>query len=239
MARVNRYGQAIGDAVLNWTPPAAPSRELLRGTRCDLEPMDLDRHGDALCAANERADGSGWTFLPADAPASREAYLSYLQTSFTGSDPLCFAIVDQATQLAVGVVSYQRIEPQHGCIEIGHISLSPAEQRTPVATEAMNLMMGRVFALGYRRCACECDALDAASRAAAQRLGFSFEGVRRNALVYKGRNRDTASYSIIAADWPAVRGAFEQWLAPENFDAHGSQRVQLRWLTAPVLRSVG
>jgi len=123
MARVNRYGQAIGDAVLNWTPPPAPPREVIRGTRCGLEPLDLERHGDALCGANERADGSGWTFLPAEPPASREAYLSYLQTSFTGRDPLCFAIVDQATQLPVGVLSYQRIEPQHGCIEIGHISL--------------------------------------------------------------------------------------------------------------------
>ena len=239
MARVNRYGQAIGDAVLNWAPPPAPPREVLRGTRCDLEPLDLERHGDALYEANARDDGSNWTYLFAEAPASRESYLSYMQATFTGSDPLCFAIVDQATHTAVGIASYLRIVPEHGCIEVGHINFSPALQRTPVATEAMYSMMLHVFELGYRRYEWKCDALNAPSRAAAQRLGFSFEGVFRNAIVYKGRSRDTAWYSITDAEWPAVRGAYEQWLSADNFDAHGSQRVQLRWLTAPLLRAVG
>jgi len=239
MARVNRYGQAIGDAVLNWAPPPAPPREVLRGTRCDLEPLDLERHGDALYEANARDDGSNWTYLFAEAPASRESYLSYMQATFTGSDPLCFAIVDQATHTAVGIASYLRIVPEHGCIEVGHINFSPALQRTPVATEAMYRMMLHVFELGYRRYEWKCDALNAPSRAAAQRLGFSFEGVFRNAIVYKGRSRDTAWYSITDAEWPAVRGAYEQWLSADNFDAHGSQRVQLRWLTAPLLRAVG
>lgn len=239
MARVNRYGQAIGDAVLNWSPPPAPSRELISGVRCDLEPLDLERHGDALYEANARGDGSAWTYLFAEEPASREAYLAYMQATFMGDDPLCFTIIDRATRTAVGVASYMRIVPGHGCIEVGHINFSPALQRTPVATEAMYLMMRRAFELGYRRYEWKCDSLNAPSRAAAQRLGFSFEGVFRNAIVYKGRNRDTAWYSITDAEWPAVRGAFEQWLAPENFDAHGSQRVQLRWLTAPLLRAVG
>jgi RimJ/RimL family protein N-acetyltransferase len=239
MARVNRYGQAIGDAVLNWSPPPVPPREVITGVRCDLEPLDLERHGDALYDANERGDGSAWTYLFAEEPASREAYLAYMQATFMGDDPLCFTIVDRSTRTAVGVASYMRIVPEHGCIEVGHINFSPALQRTPVATEAMYLMMRRVFELGYRRYEWKCDALNAPSRAAAQRLGFSFEGVFRNAIVYKGRNRDTAWYSITDAEWPAVRGAFEQWLAPENFDAHGSQRVQLRWLTAPLLRAVG
>jgi len=239
MARVNRYGQAIGDAVLNWAPPPAPPREVLRGRRCDLEPLDLERHGDALYEANARDDGSNWTYLFAEAPASRESYLSYMQATFTGSDPLCFAIVDQATRTAVGIASYLRIVPEHGCIEVGHINFSPALQRTPVATEAMYHLMLHVFELGYRRYEWKCDSLNAPSRAAAQRLGFSFEGVFRNAIVYKGRSRDTAWYSITDAEWPAVRGAYEQWLSADNFDAHGSQRVQLRWLTAPLLRAVG
>jgi len=239
MARVNRYGQAIGDAVLNWAPPPTPPREVLRGTWCDVEPLDLERHGEALYEANARGDGSNWTYLFAEVPASREAYLSYMQATFTGRDPLCFAIVDQATRAAVGIASYMRIVPEHGCIEVGHINFSPALQRTPVATEAMYRMMRQVFELGYRRYEWKCDALNAPSRAAAQRLGFSFEGVFRHAIVYKGRSRDTAWYAITDADWPAVREAFDRWLAADNFDAHGSQRVQLRWLTAPLLRTVG
>ena len=239
MARVNRYGQAIGDAVLNWMPPPAPARIPIRGTRCDLEPLDLDAHCDALYEANTRGDGSNWTYLFADEPTSREAYATYLSDGFLGLDPLCHAIVDRKTRTAVGVASYMRVTPAHGCIEVGHINFSPALQRTPIATEAMYLMMRHVFELGYRRYEWKCDALNAPSRAAAQRLGFSFEGVFRKAIVYKGRSRDTAWYAITDDEWPAVRTAFEQWLAPENFDAHGSQRVQLRWLTAPLLRAVG
>jgi RimJ/RimL family protein N-acetyltransferase len=239
MARVNRYGQPIGDAVLNWRQPIAPPREPMHGTRCRLEPLDLEQHGDALFEANEQGDGSNYTYLFSEPPASREAYLEYMRASFTGSDPLCFAIVDRATGRAVGIASYMRIVPEHGCIEVGHINFSPALQRTPIATEAMYLMMRRVFDLGYRRYEWKCDSLNAPSRAAAQRLGFSFEGVFRNAIVYKGRSRDTAWYAITDGDWPAIRTAFEQWLEPANFDPHGSQRVQLRWLTAKLLRTVG
>jgi RimJ/RimL family protein N-acetyltransferase len=238
MSRVNRYGQPIGDAVLNWRPPVVPPRDVMQGQRCRLEPLDVARHGDALFEADARGDGSQWTYLADEPPASREAYRHYLQERFTGDDPCCFAILDGEGQ-PVGVASYLRIAPAQGSIEVGHINFSPALQRTPVATEAMYRMMRHVFELGYRRYEWKCDALNAPSRAAAQRLGFSFEGVFRNAIVYKGRNRDTAWYSMTDAEWPTVRAAFEQWLAPDNFDAHGSQRVQLRWLTAPLLRAVG
>ncbi len=239
MSRVNRFGQPIGDAVLNWRPPAAPPREVIRGSRCDLEPLDIAAHGDALFDANERGDGSNWTYLFAEPPASREAYLAYMRDTFSGDDPLCFSVIDKASGQAVGVATFMRITPAAGSIEVGHIHFSPALQRTPIATEAMYLMMRRVFDLGYRRYEWKCDSLNAPSRAAAQRLGFSFEGVFRNALVYKGRNRDTAWYSITDTEWPAIRAAFEQWLAPDNFDPHGSQRVQLRWLTSKLLRAVG
>jgi RimJ/RimL family protein N-acetyltransferase len=239
MSRVNRFGQPIGDAVLNWRVPPTPSRAVIRGARCLLEPLDLARHGDALFDANARGDGSNWTYLFAEPPESREAYLEYMATAFTGDDPLCFAVIDAAANQAVGVASYMRITPNAGSIEVGHINFSPALQRTPIATEAMYLMMKHAFELGYRRYEWKCDSLNAPSRAAAQRLGFSFEGVFRNALVYKGRNRDTAWYAITDSEWAAVRAAFEQWLAPDNFDAHGSQRVQLRWLTSKLLRAVG
>ena len=239
MARVNSFGQPIGDAVLDWRAPVAPPRKTIAGARCDLEPLDLTQHGDALFDANERGDGSNWTYLFSEPPKSRDAYLAYMATSFSGADPFCYAIIEKATRQAVGVASYMRIVPEHGCIEVGHINFSPALQRTPIATESMYLMMRQVFELGYRRYEWKCDSLNAPSRAAAQRLGFSFEGVFRKAIVYKGRNRDTAWYSITDDEWPTVRGAFEQWLESGNFDAHGAQRVQLRWLTAPLLRARG
>lgn len=239
MSRVNRFGQPIGDAVLNWRPPAAPTRDTIPGQRCTLEPLDVDHHGDALYDANALGDGSNWTYLFAEEPRWREEYLAYMRAEFTGDDPRCYAIIDRVSGRAVGIASYMRIVPLHGCIEVGHINFSPSLQRTPVATEAMYLMMRHVFDLGYRRYEWKCDALNAPSRAAAQRLGFSYEGVFRNAIVYKGRNRDTAWYSVTDGEWPALRAAFEQWLAPENFDAQGHQRVQLRWLTAALLRAVG
>ncbi|MEZ5287532.1 MAG: GNAT family protein [Vicinamibacterales bacterium] len=140
---------------------------------------------------------------------------------------------------AAGVASYLRITPAAGTIEVGHIHFSPALQQTPAATEAMYLMMRRAFELGYRRYEWKCDALNAPSRRAAQRLGFSYEGVFRQALVTKGRNRDTAWYACIDAEWPALSRAFERWLAPDNFDAGGRQREALSDLTAPVLVARG
>lgn len=235
----NRFGQPVGEPLDGWVAPPAPPRVVLHGTRCDLEPLDVERHGDALYDANDRGDGSNWTYLFNEPPASREAYLDFLRASFSGDDPFCYAIVDHATRSAVGIATYLRITPAHGGIEVGHINFSPALQRTPAATEAMYLMMRHVFALGYRRYEWKCDSLNAPSRAAAQRLGFSYEGTFKRAIVYKGRNRDTAWYSITDDEWPAVRAAFEQWLAPSNFDAHGSQRVHLRGLTAPLLRAAG
>jgi RimJ/RimL family protein N-acetyltransferase len=239
MSRVNNFGQPIGDAVLKWKPPIAPPRSPITGTRCTLVPLDIAEHGDALYEANAMGDGSNWTYLFADPPASREAYLEYMTATFLGDDPFCYAIIDHVSRRAVGVACFMRIIPAHGCIEVGHINFSPLLQRTPIATEAMYLMMRHVFDLGYRRYEWKCDSLNAPSRAAAQRLGFSFEGVFHQALVYKGRNRDTAWFAITDGEWPAIRAAFEQWLAPDNFDAHGAQRVQLRWLTAPLLRARG
>ena len=147
--------------------------------------------------------------------------------------------MDSATGNAVGVASYMRIDAANGAIEVGHINYSPPLQRTRAATEAMYLMMQRVFELGYRRYEWKCDSLNAASRAAAQRLGFSYEGVFRQAVVYKGRNRDTAWYAMIDSEWPALREAYRQWLDPANFDAQGRQRLRLSDLSAPVLKRRG
>ncbi len=146
----------------------------------------------------------------------------------SSDDPLFHTIVDLATGKAVGVATFMRIDRAHGVIEVGNINYSPLLQRTPAATEAMFLMMRRVFdELGYRRYEWKCDSLNAPSRAAALRLGFQFEGIFRQAVVYKGRNRDTAWFSMIDSEWPALKRAYEQWLAPENFDAEGRQPRKL------------
>jgi len=150
-----------------------------------------------------------------------------------GDDPLFHAVVDERSGDAVGVLAYLRIDPQNGAIEVGHINFSPRLQRTPAATEALYLMARRAFdELGYRRYEWKCDSLNAPSRRAATRLGFQFEGLFRQAGVYKGRNRDTAWFSILDAEWPALRTAYEQWLASENFDADGRQRRSLGDLIA-------
>jgi len=156
-----------------------------------------------------------------------------------GDDPLFFAILDKADGRAAGVASYLRITPAAGSIEVGHIHYSPRLQRSPAATEAMYLLMEQAFVLGYRRYEWKCDALNAASRAAAQRLGLSFEGIFRQATVYKGRNRDTAWYAAIDPEWPALREAFLAWLAPGNFDGTGGQRTRLADLTRPILKQRG
>jgi RimJ/RimL family protein N-acetyltransferase len=154
----------------------------------------------------------------------------------SGEDPIFFAIIDDIRRSAVGVASYMRINPEAGSIEVGGINYSPLLQRRPAATEAMYLMMKNVFNLGYRRYEWKCNALNAASRAAAQRLGFSFEGVFRQASVVKGHNRDTAWYSVVDCEWPPLNVAFSRWLAPSNFDEQGDQRLKLSILTAPTIK---
>jgi len=174
------------------------------------------------------------TYLPYGPFQSLETYTRWLVTATASDDPQLWAIEDAVTASAVGVAAYLRIDPESGSIEVGHLNYSPLLQRRPAATEAMYLMMRRAFELGYRRYEWKCDALNAPSRAAATRLGFSYEGLFRQARVNKGRNRDTAWYSVIDRDWPRLRGAFEQWLAPSNFDERGVQRVSLTSLTVTV-----
>ena len=147
-----------------------------------------------------------------------------MATACLGDDPLFFAILDRADGKPAGVASYLRITPASGSIEVGHIHDAPRLQRSPAATEAMYLLMQRAFELGYRRYEWKCDALNAPSRAAALRLGFQYEGLFRQAVIYKGRNRDTTWFSIIDGEWPRLKRAYEQWLAPENFDGGGRQK---------------
>lgn len=247
MTRVNELGQPIGHTVVNWTPSRRPTRAPMSGRYCRLEPLNIASHAADLHAANQLdRDGSTWTYLAYGPFASLPEFTSWLEKNCTGDDPMFFAIIDTSSRgdegrtsndgRAAGVASYLNIHPDGGTIEVGHIHLAPPLQRTRAATEAMYLMMNQAFELGYRRYEWKCDALNARSRAAAQRYGLSFEGVFRQATVYKGRNRDTAWYAAIDREWPALRRAFETWLDPANFDDHGRQREPLAKLTAAELK---
>ena len=236
----NALGQPVGFPLPGWRPPPLPPREPMKGRYCRVEPLDPERHARQLHEANMRdPSGRAFTYLGVGPFATFEAYLEWINTSCLGTDPLFHAIVDSATGKAVGVASYMRIDPRNGVMEVGHLNYSPLLQRTHAATEAMHLMMKRAFELGYRRYEWKCDALNAPSRAAAQRLGFSYEGIFRQAVVYKGRNRDTAWYAMIDSEWPQLDAAYTRWLAPDNFDADGRQCVSLSQLTSPILKRRG
>ncbi|WP_048307132.1 GNAT family N-acetyltransferase [Halomonas sp. PR-M31] len=222
----------IGEAVPDWHGAKLPARVVLQGRFCRIEPLSAEHHGDALWGAmNLPGAEHNWTYLPYGPFAETASYRAWLTNMAESEDPFFFAIVDAHTQDAAGVASFLRIAPGHGTIEVGHINLSPRLQRRPAATEAMFLMMRDAFARGYRRYEWKCDALNEPSLRAAARLGFTFEGVFRQAAVIKGHNRDTAWFSVIDKEWPALKKAFLTWLAPNNFDAEGKQRQSLTSLT--------
>lgn len=231
--RLNPLGQPVGDPLDAWQPPPKPAREPMSGPFAQLEPLDAGRDAPALFEANALdVDGRNWTYLPVGPFATLADYAGWLGRMEAGADPQFFTIVDRASGRPVGVASYLRIDPAAGSIEVGHINFSPLAQRSRVATDTMHLLMQHAFALGYRRYEWKCDALNGPSRSAAERLGFTFEGIFRQATVYKGRNRDTAWYSILDREFPALDRAFRAWLAPANFDDGGRQRRKLRDLIA-------
>jgi RimJ/RimL family protein N-acetyltransferase len=225
---LNHLGQPIGEPVPGWTPPDPPARAAMEGRFCRLEPLDADTHALALWDANLLdVEQRNWTYLLQGPYESFEAYRDWVSRASTTMDPLFFAIMPRDGE-AAGVAAYLRIAPAAGSIEVGHINFSPRLQRQPAATDAMYLMMRDAFEHGYRRYEWKCDALNQPSRAAAERLGLTFEGIFRQALVYKGRNRDSAWYAAIDREWPALKEAFEGWLSPENFDENGRQRRRLQ-----------
>lgn len=222
--KTNDLGQPIGFAVPGWGARPAPPRTAMEGRFCRLEPLDPDRHGSDLFTANsDDQDGRMWTYMGYGPFATLADYRQWMDAACCGTDPQFHAVIDSHGR-AAGLASYLRIDPAMGVIEVGHIAWSPRLQRQPAATEAMFLMMARAFdELGYRRYEWKCDALNGPSRQAALRLGFRFEGIFRQAMIYKGRNRDTAWFSIIDSEWPRLRRAFESWLAADNFDEQGRQ----------------
>ncbi|MEM7523449.1 MAG: GNAT family protein [Pseudomonadota bacterium] len=236
--RLNALGQEIGPAVDGWTPPPQPPRTPHEGRYVRLEPLDPARHAEALFAANG-GDAAMFDYLFEAPFADAGAYRDWTEDAATREDQHFHAIVDLADGAAKGVASYLRIAPAAGSIEVGNIAYSPALQRTRAGTEAMYLFMKRAFELGYRRYEWKCNHLNAPSRRLALRLGMSFEGVFRQAIIVKGRNRDTSWYAVTRDEWPALQAAFETWLDPSNFDADGRQKTSLTKLTRPLLSRIG
>ncbi len=226
-----RAARPLGPA-LDPSPARRPERRAIAGRFVRLEPLDAARHGSSLWRHLAGADPV-WDYL-FDGPYPDEAGLTAsLAAKAASEDPLFWAVVDRASGDAVGYATLMRIDPAHRSIEVGNILFAPALQRRPGATEAMALLAGYVFdELGYRRYEWKCNALNAPSRAAAERLGFTFEGVFRQHMIVKGRNRDTAWYAMLDGEWPAVRRAFALWLSPENFDGEGRQLRSLAALRA-------
>ncbi len=240
MTHSSDLGDPIGAPLPEgWTPPPCPVRAVMQGRLVRLEPLVV-AHAPALHGANGRdREGRNWTYMGYGPFDSLRAYQDWVGEVTRGGDPMFYAIIGQPDGEAAGVASYLRIAPDSGSIEVGNINFSPLLQRSQGATEAMYLMMKWVFEAGYRRYEWKCDALNAPSRRAALRLGLSYEGVFRQATTYKGRNRDTAWYAAIDAEWPALKAAFETWLSPANFDAQGRQRQSLSALTRPILVNIG
>jgi RimJ/RimL family protein N-acetyltransferase len=220
-------------------PAAAPAHRPLTGERVRLEPLDPDRHAEDLLDAAS-GDPQLWDYLPYGPFADAGELRVDLAERAGSTDPLFLAVVDTATGRAGGVVSYLRIEPAHACIEIGHIWFGGPLQRTPGATETIYLLARHAFDdLGHRRLEWKCDAANARSRRAAERFGFTFEGVFRQHMIVKGRNRDTAWFALLDSEWPAARAAFEAWLSPANFDADGRQRSPLKNVRSSSTNSAG
>jgi RimJ/RimL family protein N-acetyltransferase len=229
MTPTNEYGQAVGDLVPDWAPAVFPEALAVPGTYCTLEHLDPDRHVADLYAAYAAApDSRDWTYLPVGPFPTAKSYREWATAAANSRDPRHFAVVDNATGCALGTLALMRHDPANGVIEVGFVVWSRELQGTRISTEAQFLLMRYAFELGYRRYEWKCDSLNEPSRRAAERLGFTYEGTFRQAVVYKGRNRDTAWFAMTDVDWPAVREAFEKWLDPANFDRNGRQLEPLR-----------
>jgi RimJ/RimL family protein N-acetyltransferase len=232
---VNHLDQPIGFPVDGWTARVCPPLTPIAGRYCRVEPLHPERHARELYEANSAdREGRMWTYLPWGPYTSFDDFLAASKASLLRENFITYAVIDAASDKAVGVASYLNINLSAGSIEVGGIAYSPALQRKPAGTEAMFLMMRRAFdELGYRRYEWKCNSLNAKSRAAAERYGFRFEGIFLQADVVKGRNRDTAWLSITDREWPRIKQAFETWLDPGNFDPDGRQRLSLSALTRP------
>lgn len=211
-----------------------PVRVVLRGRVVDVVPLDPGSHEESLFQlVGGREEDRLWTYLRGGPFAGRKEFGAYLRELAASEDSVCFAILERRSGRAAGWASYMRIEPAHRVVEVGNIVFSRDLKRTTGATEAIYLLLRNAFeVLGHRRVEWKCNALNAASRRAAVRFGFSFEGIFRQHMIVKGRSRDTAWFSMLDAEWPSRKEAFERWLEPSNFDGEGRQKTSLSNLSA-------
>ena len=226
----SKAARPVGPVVDPLPPGSKPDRRPLHGRWVRLDPVSVARHAQSLYASFDGKDPDGdiWTYLGYGPWPDFDTFAEWLKEREASRDPWFYAFVDRATGEALGMGSFMRADPANGVIEIGHIWMSPAMQRTRLSTETIFLMMRHAFDdLGVRRLEWKCDSLNAPSRAAALRFGFTFEGIFRQHFIVKGRNRDTAWFSIIDSEWPRIRQGFERWLADDNFDATGKQKNKL------------
>ncbi|MFD1259214.1 GNAT family N-acetyltransferase [Entomomonas asaccharolytica] len=228
-AKLNEYNQPIGEEVINWSARELPSNPLLLGKYCRLEQLNIKKHANDLFAAYQTAmDGRDWTYLPSEPPENYTVFCDYLAKLITTTNQFHYAIIDTQTNKALGTIALIRPDPSNGAIEVGYVTFSPLLKKTRIATETHYLLMCYVFDdLQYRRYEWKCDSLNEPSKAAAQRLGFKYEGTFRQAVVYKSRTRDTCWFSIIDKEWYSLKERFEKWLNINNFNLDGTQKSKL------------
>ncbi|CNH75967.1 GNAT family N-acetyltransferase [Yersinia pekkanenii] len=226
----NHFGQIIGAELPHWQPAQQPQREILPGHFCYLAPVNADKHEASLYQAYHMVkDPHDWTYFYCERPDNEGDFHQYLQSLINAKEAFHYTVVDAQSDLALGTVGLQRIDEINGVIEIGSVNWSPRLKRHSAGTEAIYLLLHYIFdKLGYRRCEWKCDSLNEPSNSAASRFGFQYEGQFRQAIVTKGRNRDTNWYSITDREWPLIKQAFNDWLTIENFDNQGRQKVRLQ-----------
>ena len=231
MSPVNEYGQPVGEAV-DWTLPSAPVPVLLTGRYVTVSGLEHQHAATLYAALCGPGDEPLWTYRAGEQPRNPAAMETFVAGLLAHPTDVTFVLAPRGRQVE-GIATLMRVDTENGVVEVGGIVLARSLQRTAAATDSMYLLARHVFDdLGYRRYEWKCDSLNEPSRVAAVRLGFRYEGRFRNAMVYKGRNRDTDWFSITAAEWPRIRAAHEAWLDPENFDESGAQRQRLGDLTA-------
>ncbi|KAG1704911.1 hypothetical protein DVH05_004939 [Phytophthora capsici] len=234
---INEFGQPVGLALKDWSSPSFPPHTALEGRYCSLEPFQSRLHAHEIWTAQSKdSNGARWTYMPYGPFPTLEEFETWCANAEASRDPQFYALIVNGH--AVGFISYLRIDPSNGVIEVGNVFYSPALAKTRAATEVMYLLAANAFQLGYRRFEWKCDSLNVPSRNAAARYGFTFEGTFRQVVVYKGRNRDTSWFSIIDRDWTGgLKNVFERWLEANNFDENGQQKLKLSDLTAPFVHA--
>lgn len=229
MQEMNQFNQVLDEVIENWSGAKTPEAKVLNGRLITLEPIDVQKHGAKLFESflfNNKGDS--WTYLPYGPFNAYPEFESWLKRLILEKDVLLYALIDNKRLTPVGVAGYLRINPTDGSIEVGHVHYSNHLKKMSGATEAMYLLMKQVFDdWGYRRYEWKCHSMNEGSRKAALRLGFQFEGIFRQSNVIKGHNRDTAWFSIIDKEWPALKKRFENWLHHDNFDENGIQIKKL------------